>query len=84
MPSSLITPITGDPDFDRIIQETWTTLPAKARSLYITAAASLAVPVENLLLEALDHRLTKLERHYGLSPMGKGAYASDQLEGPKA
>lgn len=77
-----------DPDVTAVMKAAWERLPAEAQAQYVTAAASLGVPLEQLLQEAVEHRLTDLERQYGLSPNGKPAYAplqmGDSIEGVEA
>lgn len=75
VPPSSVSFVPEDEALDRLIRNTWNRLPGDVQTQYVYAAASLAVPLEQLFVTAVERRVTELEREYGLSPKEEPAYA---------
>lgn len=76
-PGDLFVP--DDPYLDALIKQEWARIPEALREKYTAAAASLQVPLAQLLASAVEHHLCNLEKGYGLLPNGKQAYAPPQM-----
>ncbi len=79
VPPSVETMVPDDTSLDRLIKDAWKQLSDGMQAQYVNAAASLGLPIEQLLFAALERRISELEREYGLSPCDQAAYASEWL-----
>lgn len=75
VPSSIAAEVCDDAGLDQLIKDAWGQLSEGMQTQYVTAAASLGLPIEQLLFAAVERRVSELERAYGLVPNEQTAYA---------